>query len=38
MIFVTLKSHGGEIALALLGLENLVINHRSRSKYTEKQI
>jgi hypothetical protein len=38
MIFVTLKSHGGEIALALLGVESLVIDHRSRSKNTEKQI
>ncbi|KAJ0154771.1 Ankyrin-2 [Fusarium oxysporum f. sp. albedinis] len=33
-----LKSHGGEIALALLGVDNLVIDHRSRSKNTEKQI
>lgn len=38
MIFVTLKIQGGDIALALLGVENLDIDHRSRTKYTEKQI
>jgi hypothetical protein len=38
LMFVTLKSHEVEIALALLEVENVAIDRRSRSENTEMQI